>query len=142
MRTRSLSRAFASPWATVLAVVSIFSLAAACGSDSGSATLNDVTGTYDLKTINEIALPYALAGTDGVTLTKGSLLLNADSTYGLYLTYYAPDGVTVQPDFGTYRLNEGRIELLDDQHRIAYTSSFTRMRITLESRAGTYLFIR
>jgi hypothetical protein len=122
------------------AAVAFGILLAACS--ESTAPVLDVTGAYDLKTINGIALPYTLVGTDGVTLTHGTLELNADSTYALSLTYAAPDGVTVQPDYGTFRMTEGRVELLDDQHRIAYTSNLTSKRLTLESRAGTYLFIR
>ena len=86
-------------------LVSVLALSA-CG-DSGTGP-DDISGLYELRTINGVALPFTIIqiGSDSAEFTSGFLQLNANRTYTFSITTSATTGgsteTVTETDLGTW----------------------------------------
>lgn len=104
--------------------ISAVGFLAACGSDNnGSTGPTDVTGSYNLSSVNSSSLPYTVPDVDGTEIVQaGQVVLNSDNTY------------TVQ---GTGTFNGSDSQLVSDHG--TYTHSGSHVTFTSEViEGGTY----
>jgi hypothetical protein len=98
----------------------VLATALACGGDSSTSTAVDVPvpGTYTLRTVNRIPLPFTVVKNDSVTfdITSDAFTLNDDRTFtqsGTSRTNFKGDVTTdVFGRTGTYVLNGTKITLI------------------------------
>src|SRR5947209_6617228 len=90
-----------------LAIAMVAALAA-CNADSTAPT-GTIVGTYSLRSINGLALPYTFA--NGTTLMSDMLTLNADGTFTDYSTY--GNGQTAT-EVGYYSNVNGSLQFTDN----------------------------
>ena len=107
--TRSSRFRIARPLLAVAACAAIATLAA-CGSDTTNGTgPMDVSGTYQLTTVNGSTLPFTIPNTPGhtIVITSATATLGTDHSYAISGTGTADGGdpEEVVADHGTYAVS-------------------------------------
>ena len=107
---------------------------AACGSDSnGSTGPSDVTGAYNLSTVNSSSLPYTVPDVDGDEVVQsGQVVLNNDDTYTVTGsgTFNDSDSELVS-DHGTYTHSGSHITFTSGVFLTTYTATVTSTSMTV-----------
>ena len=91
----------------------------------GSTEAIPVTGTYELQTINNARLPYTF--TNGVTITREVMVVNADGTFTDTAT--RADGSVVVGQ-GQYSNFAGTINFVDQTNGLIYQGFVSGQQLT------------
>ncbi len=119
-------------------------LLVACGEDSNSVfSPSGVSGTYNLTSVNGVALPATVTGEDDlgnpetVTFTAGSLTLQADGTHTSSVTAAA---FGTDTGTGTYTLvGTSTINFVESDGE-TFSGTLSGNRITIFADALTFIF--
>ena len=128
-----------------LAVVALSALAA-CGSDSSTAATVNVAGTYNLQTVDGVALPAPGKDATGAIAGKvnsGALVLSPGNSYTSVINYVLSNGTPIASSgSGTYTVSGGTMVLTGSDGK-ANTVSFTGGNTVTGSVNGqTYVFTK
>jgi hypothetical protein len=106
---------------------------AACGSDdNGSTGPSDVTGAYNLSTVNSSNLPYTVPNVDGdEIIQEGQVVLSNDNTYTVQGsgTFDGSDSQLVS-DHGTYTHSGTHVTFTSEVFSSSYTATVTSTTLT------------
>lgn len=110
---------------------------------------DQITGTYNLKTVNGKSLPAVLAEVTGsykLEITAGSVTLNEDKTFGASITFRETQGSTVKTepatDSGTYTVSGSVITFASrDGDTFTATRSGGTLTITIQESGITMVLV-
>jgi hypothetical protein len=121
-------------YARVAMAVAAVAFLGACGSDNnGSTGPSDVTGAYNLSTVNSSALPYTVPDVDGSEVIQaGQVVLNTDNTYTVQGTgtFNESDSELVN-DHGSYTRSGSHITFSSAVFSQSYTATVTSTSMTV-----------
>lgn len=112
--------------------------AAACQNDSTSPNVQ-LTGSYNLRTINGQTLPYTFTANNGNVedVTADQLTLFSDGSYQDVATVEDQSGSFQSTELGTYTALNGSITFFDQTDGIQYGGSLSGNVLTEISNNGT-----
>ena len=126
---------------TLLAVAASLS----CGGESSTSPSNEpVPGTYTLRTVNRIGLPYVIADQDSikVELLSDSFTLTDDKQWSEFgtrrLSFSGQVVIDTIADAGTYVLNAPTITLISANGSIDGSVSGGKLTLTNEAVVAVY----
>ena len=108
-------------------------LATACGNNDLVSPTGNVTGRWDLRTLNGSPLPYTI--NSRVAVTAEQLTLNNDGSYSDVASY--SDGTTFT-ELGYYTLNNNAITFQDQTDGITYSGSISGNVLTEITNNGAF----
>lgn len=115
---------------------------AACGSDNNGTTgPSDVTGAYNLSTVNSSALPYTVPDVDGTeVIQEGQVVLNNDLTYTVQGTgEFNESDATIVSDHGTYTHSGSHVTFTSEVFEGGiYTATVTSTTLTATIPGGIF----
>lgn len=128
-----------------LAALLVLATVLGCGGDSSTSPKDTaVTGTYNLKTVNRIPLPFIVLQSDSVKfeILNDAFTLKEDKTWsesGLTRTTYAGE-VTTDPitDSGTYVLSGTNITLISTNGSVDGTVGGGTLTLVNDAVAAVY----
>jgi hypothetical protein len=129
-------------------LVGLLVVAIACGGDASTGPSGDVSGTYDLKTINGMPLPFVFPPSGGTTttITSSVLVLAGNGTYSEQIGVKAVTGTTTSTstitELGTWTAFNGAITFTDHTDNVTYHGSVSGSTLTEINNGYTSVYQR
>ena len=131
----------------LLAVLIGIAIMAACGDSTGPSETN-ISGTYELQTINGQNLPFTLliVGTYQLEIAAGSVTINANGTYEESTTVREIDGssttTTTETSSGTWTRTNNAVTFVDGEDQTSLTGALSGSTLTFSEEGSTLVYQR